>query len=227
MMRYNIFNQIHKGLRALLYDTALKIQQTDFAAPEEAASVLEQTQMVLDFFDGHAAHEDHFILPAIEAYEPDTVMVFEQEHGEDHALAEKLRGLISAYQHALSTDGKLELGNSINVHFVSFMVFNLEHMAKEEKILNRALWKYYSDAEIMAINKKIVMALPAEQLVNGNVWMMRGLNDAELAAWMKAVQRSEAAPMLPGLLELAEKQLNQKRFEKLSSRLTEGALLAS
>ena len=30
MSRFNVFNQIHKGLRAMLYDTALTLQQTHF-----------------------------------------------------------------------------------------------------------------------------------------------------------------------------------------------------
>jgi hypothetical protein len=29
-MRYNMFNQIHKALRVLLYDTGVLISQTDF-----------------------------------------------------------------------------------------------------------------------------------------------------------------------------------------------------
>jgi len=33
--RYNIFNQLHKGLEALLYDTAIMIQQTSFCQPAE------------------------------------------------------------------------------------------------------------------------------------------------------------------------------------------------
>ena len=36
MKRYNIFNQVHKGLRALLYETIIKLQQTDFTDTEDA-----------------------------------------------------------------------------------------------------------------------------------------------------------------------------------------------
>ena len=82
--RFNIFNQIHKALRALLYDTALTLQQTYFGNPDEVETALEKLRLILDIFDKHADHEDQFVLPAIQAYEPSLVDAFEKEHVEDH-----------------------------------------------------------------------------------------------------------------------------------------------
>ena len=62
MKRYNIFNQVHKGLRALLHETILKLQQTDFTDAEDAEEAVEQVQTVLALFDEHAHTEDSFIL---------------------------------------------------------------------------------------------------------------------------------------------------------------------
>ena len=42
-MRFNPFRQIHQGLRALLYDTALCIQHTHFENPDEMNFALEKT----------------------------------------------------------------------------------------------------------------------------------------------------------------------------------------
>jgi hypothetical protein len=70
MKRYNIFNQIHKGLRALLYETIIKLQQTDFTDAEDADEAVQQVKIILDLFDEHAHTEDNFILPAIVEYEP-------------------------------------------------------------------------------------------------------------------------------------------------------------
>ena len=62
--RYNVFNQIHKGLRGMLYDTAIRLQQTDFSRLE-ASTIVDQLEQVLIFFDEHAENEDQFILPHI------------------------------------------------------------------------------------------------------------------------------------------------------------------
>ena len=54
MQRYNIFNQVHKGLRELLYQTASRLQQTDFSTHQEREAILEQVNIVVDLFDKHA-----------------------------------------------------------------------------------------------------------------------------------------------------------------------------
>ncbi|GAB3332629.1 hypothetical protein GCM10027299_39340 [Larkinella ripae] len=46
--RYNVFNPIHKGLRGMLFDTAIRLQQTDLAQPEARATV-EQLEQLLRF----------------------------------------------------------------------------------------------------------------------------------------------------------------------------------
>ena len=86
-MRFNIFNQVHKALRALLYDTALTLQQTHFSNADEAEAAIAKVKAVLDVFDQHAEHEDNFVLPAIQQYEPSMVDAFEQEHVEARAAS--------------------------------------------------------------------------------------------------------------------------------------------
>ena len=91
----------------------------------------------------HAAHEDHFILPAIQQYEPSLADLFALEHIKDHSLSEKLRDLLVVHNHAVKPEVKIETGQAISRAFQEFMVFNLEHMSKEETVLNEILWRYY------------------------------------------------------------------------------------
>ena len=42
MKRYNLFYQIHKGLRTMLYETAIGLQQTDFCNEEETDAIAER-----------------------------------------------------------------------------------------------------------------------------------------------------------------------------------------
>lgn len=58
--RYNSFNQVHKGLRAYLYDTALKLQQTDLADARAGESAMKQVEELLVLFESHAQNEDEF-----------------------------------------------------------------------------------------------------------------------------------------------------------------------
>lgn len=226
MTRFNIFNQIHKALRAMLYDTSLTLQQTYFADADEAETAMEKVRQVVDIFDGHAAHEDHFVLPAIQQYEPSLADAFEQEHVKNHALSEKLRGLLTVYNHAIKTEVKLETGQAINRAFIDFMIFNLEHMAKEETVLNKVLWRYYSDEEIKAINKRIVAAIPQDEMAVASAWMMRGLSNIEISGWLKAIEKNAPQPVFTQLFSIAEKELPENRFRKVLENLTEGTMVA-
>ncbi len=225
-MRYNIFNQIHKALRALLYDSALLIQQTNFANPEEAELAIARVKFVMDYFDGHAEHEDRFVLPAIVQYEPSLVDAFEQEHVEDHELAERLRQLVTEFEAAATAEAKLESGLAIHYAFIAFMAFNLEHMNKEETVLNERLWRFYTDQEIIGINQQIVASIPPAEASGAFEWMMKGMNNVEITGWLKVVQKNAPQPVFNLLLDVAEKELSSDRFRIIQENLTEGAMLA-
>ena len=226
MSRFNIFNQVHKGLRAMLYDTALSLQQTNFADTNEAEAVIKKVKTVVDLFDGHAAHEDDFILPAIQQYEPSIVDSFEMEHIHDHALSEKLRGLLMVYRHAIKTEVKIETGLNLTRAFEAFMIFNLQHMAKEEAVLNKILWRYYSDDEIKAINKRLVASLPQEEVAIASTWMLRGMSNEEISNWLKVVEKTAPQPVFAQLFSLAEKELSHDRFRSILETLTDGVMVA-
>jgi hypothetical protein len=226
MTRYNIFGQVHKGLRAMLYETALRLQQTDFVNPEEAEASLALVEVVTDLFDSHAHTEDTMVFAAIQQSEPSLVYVFEQEHEEDHALAQRMRGLLTAFTHAVTSDDKTAVGVAITQSFIDFMIFNLKHMAKEESIINDALWKYYSDFDLHGITQKIVAAIPPPTMAHFSRWMMRGLSNNEITAWMKEVKNNAPDFIFQSLMQTAAQELDEQRWLLVQEAITEGAMLA-
>jgi hypothetical protein len=219
-MRVNIFNQIHKGLRALLYETSILLQQTDFSNKEEMQTAIKRVTLVADLFDDHAHHEDNYILPAIQEYEPSIVDAFEQEHEMDAKLSRALKDSLVALQMA-SPLVRPDMAGVLSKTFIQFMVFNLEHMAKEESILNKILWRYYSDEEILGIQRKIVAGLSPWSASVGTRWMMRGLNNPEIIHWLKTVEESAPEAVFQNLFATAEKELSEHRFRQVQEALEE------
>ena len=226
MQRYNIFNQVHKGLRELLYQTASHLQQTDFSTNQEREAILEQVNIVVDLFDKHAHTEDSFILPALTQYEPSVCNLFEEEHVQDHALGEKLRAILKGLENSTAVDDINTWGAVLRPVFVEFLVFNLNHMAKEEEVLNKLLWRYYSDEELHGITQKIIAYQPPEALQLFSAWMMKGLSNNEITLWLKEVKTSAPDFIFNGLLALAEKELPAKRWSAIQENIMEGALMA-
>lgn len=226
MQRYNSFNQIHKALRALLYDTALHLQQTWFADANAAEPALQKIEIVLNSFDSHAHHEDHFILPAVELYNKELVDEFEKEHVTDLALSNRLRHLLNIYRYAVSGEEKLEAGSAISKAFVEFMVFNLQHMAKEEILINQVLWEHYTDQQIMDIQQKLVATIPPQELAVASKWMFRGINDMEAVYWLMGVRATAPPVVFQSLVQTGEKELPAERWNRIWSQVNRDAMVA-
>jgi len=225
-MRYNTFYQIHKALRAMLYETAIELQRTDFNNEEESAEALANIKTVVNLFDKHAYHEDTVVFPAVEKYEPSIVDAFEQEHIKDLELGSKLRTLMAMFDSVESDDDKIQVGSAIRKSFVDFLAFNLQHMAKEEDIINNLLWRYYTDDEIRAIEYQIVLKQTAEATALVWKWMLRGLSNQEITSWLRTVEKNAPEAVFNNLFSMTEKELSNTRFRQVLEGLTEGAMLA-
>jgi hypothetical protein len=216
MERYNSFNIIHKGLRAALYETALQLQQTDFTQKEQVEEALNRVKEIVMLFEGHAHKEDSFILPMIHEYEPSVVASFNAEHEEDEKLGNELNSAVEKVAVSSMPSEKIASGRELIECFVRFMIFNLEHMAKEEDIINQILWRYYSDDEIRAVVSQISANTPPWMQDFYVKWMLRGINNMEAAVWMKAIEKGTPPVVFQTLLQKAEQELPAWRFQKIS-----------
>jgi hypothetical protein len=221
-----MFYQVHKGLRAMLYATAGTLQQTDFLNEEEATTAMKMVEEAVYLFDEHAHTEDHFILTAIEKYEPSAAALFEEEHVLDLELSNRLRALLSIFRHSEAEEAVIQTGGAIRLAFTEFMVFNLQHMAKEESKLNGLLWKYFTDDELKGITQSIIANIPPENMARFSTWMMRGLSNNEIISWLKEIKNNAPEFVFNSMLCLAEKELTQSRWTLVQGSITEGAMLA-
>jgi hemerythrin-like domain-containing protein len=224
MPRYNTFNHIHKALRALLYNTALCLQQTDFGTKEECDAAVEKVVAVLDLFEAHAQQEDHHILPALFDFEPSVADAFEQEHVKDEKLSQALYATIAEIYRTTVAAEKLRLGRRLTAGFIQFMIFNLNHMAKEEDVLNNLLWRYYTDAEIKAIERVIRENTPPEKQPFVAQWMLRGLSNVETVSWLTEVQQQAPAALFDQIIAMAQSELPGSRFQQIAAHFSKATL---
>lgn len=219
--RYNTFYRIHKGLRAMLYETALKIQQTDMADPEAGAPVIGAVNEVLLMFGTHADSEDRFYNIPLENIDSSVATLFEKEHVEDHRLAAQLEQLVHDWSEAATRETRQEIGKELFYSFNEFIAFNLYHMNKEEKLLNQVLWKHYDDQEIIQKERTLVQSLTPEKIALSGRVMARGLNDREIAEWHREVRATAPAPVYGLLKSISQKELPAKRWESIQRALEE------
>jgi hypothetical protein len=224
--RYNSFNQIHKGLRALLYDTAIKFQQTDLSNKTDGEKVLQQLELLLTLFESHAHNEDEFYNKPLEEVNPEVATLFEKEHDEDHRLGQVLSDLIAKWRKEDDASDRETTGRNLFYAFNEFIAFNLYHMNKEEIELNAVLWNEYSDDSIRATEQELVKRVPPQKMGLYAKWMIRGINDAELSKWLKEVKEFAPPEVFGMLIQLAASELPSFRYEKLKQSLDASAIAA-
>lgn len=204
MLRFNIFNMIHKALRAMLHDMAMALQHTNFADTTEAKAAFDKMNEVIDAFEQHGHHEDSILMPLIEEYQPGLIASFEREHIEDHRMGNDLKQLQYLYHSLETAEERIVAGSAIIKSFGDYLVFNLRHMQREEIDLNKLLWDNYTDEEILKINDSIIAGISAEEMLKTSKWIMRGINRNEAENWLIAVKQKAPEEVFNSLFRLTE-----------------------
>jgi hypothetical protein len=214
-LRFNPFNQIHKGLRALLYHTALSLQHTNFTSDDEVNDAVTKLKEVIYLFEGHAHTEDTLVFPLLKQFAPHIVAEFEQQHVKDHELGCALEQALELIQTAAAAEEKINAAFRLQLAFTEFAAFNLSHMNQEETIVKEALWKHFSDAELLAVMHKIVAAIPPEKNARYSFWMLKGLSLNEIVAWYKGIKAGAPPFVFDQMMALAEASLSEVRYTAL------------
>jgi hypothetical protein len=218
-MRYNSFNKVHKALRAFLYDTALKLQQTDFTNKEAGENLLVQIEQLLLLFESHAHNEDHFFNKPLEEVNKEVAILFEKEHEEDHRLAIVLKKAIKDWRAASTISERSMAGSNLFYAFNEFIAFNLYHMNREETLLNQVLWDNYTDDQIKITEKQIVQNTAPEKMMMYASWMIRGINTKEMIHWMRELSVMAPKPLYEQVYTMAKQIWGEMRWREVEEAL--------
>lgn len=221
MLRYNIFNMIHKALRLKLYETAQALLHTYFGDKDGAAEVLNKLNEIIDAFENHGYHEDSILMPVIAKFQPEMIASFEKDHKDDHHFGNELKQLQLIYHAAQSDDERTVAGSAITLAFTDYMIFNLQHMQREEVELNKLLWDNFSDDEIKKISHEIETSIPPEEMAVTARWIMQAINSNEVTEWLIAVKENAPEHIFNLLFELTETCLPEQFREKVQQAVQE------
>lgn len=223
-LRYNAYNEIHKALRAELYDTALLLQQTDFYSEKNAVPAFKRINSVLNLFDGHAHHEDKHIMPLVKQFDEATYNTIESEHATDEALTHQLQNKMDAYENAATENNRIRIGNDIMYLFIEFVAFNLSHMNKEEHLINEILWANFTDEEILQVSNAIRAEISPQEMAQVFQLMAKGVSNLELIKMLTGMQTAMPPDVFEQFLKMTEAVLSPSRMERVNEGLKEDIL---
>jgi len=216
--RFNIYLQIHKGVRAALATLLLQVGRTDPHDEAEIAETLTAVRDLLTFLREHLQHEDDWIHPALEARRPGS------SHGtrDDHAHhAEALAALVSTLRAVERCPGGQRGTGLMRLYrqLALFVAENLEHMHVEETDNHAALVASYSDAELHELDRRLVASIPPAALMTALRWMLPNMNAPDRAAMLGAMRAAAPAEVVDAVLAMIRPHLTVRDRAKLGAAI--------
>jgi len=216
--RFDIYQPIHKALRAFMGDTLVAVGRMDTNDDSEVAATLTQARSLLEVLALHLEDENRFVHTAMEARREGSASRTASDHIEhEHALAE-LEGLIDAVQETGST-GRPAAASELYRRLALFVAENLEHMSIEERDNAAVLWAEYSDSELAEIEASIIASVPPALMAVATRWMMLALSHPERVGMLQGIRQSAPTEAFEGVLAIARSNLSGRDWMKLVTAL--------
>lgn len=221
--RFNIYQSVHKGLRAFMSDTLCRVGRTDYTDPVERQECADALRSLLRLCHEHLGHENHFIHVAMERRCPGSSVQGTDEHvGHEAAIAR----LHAALDHALQAHPSAQalawqqLYQSLSL----FVAENHEHMVLEERDHNAVLWQHFSDEELIEIHDALIATIPAVEMAIHLQWMLPQLSHPERVAMLGGMRQGMPAEVFAAQLQVVQPLLDARSWLKLAAALEVGGV---
>jgi hemerythrin-like domain-containing protein len=216
--RFDIYRNIHMGLRACMMEVLLAVGRMDPEDVAELGTVLGQVRFLVRFCQMHLKKEDKFVHPAMEARAPGSTAHIAAEHEEHIAAFASLETAVVAVEQA-PEGARLEPALALYKQLALFVGENFVHMHIEETDHNEVLWRTHSDAEIMAIEQAIIASLTPEDKPTSLRWMLPALSPQVRGMMVGMLSQNLPPEAMAGILQLLKPHLSEANWGKLTKAL--------
>lgn len=215
--RYNIYTLIHKGLRASMCQNLVDLGRLDDSDSDAVLTQLEATENLLHFCRGHLQHENDFIHTAIRELRAAPLKTAD-DHVEHDLEIESLLCYIAQIKY-LSAPERASALQALYAGFSLFVAENFNHMRVEETYNAELLWEFFSDAEIHAIEQRLVASLAPEDNLRSLLIMLPNIRHGERIQLLEGFRQAVPADVFQMTLNLLKPLLNTKEWLKLNRDL--------
>lgn len=220
--RYDMYAQIHKGLRSFMADTLFRIGRLDPSDELDLAEGAAQLRGLLALCRGHLEHENDFVHAAMEARRPGSSGQAAGDHIHHLRSIAALEAELDALERA-EGEARAEAALELYRGLALFVAENLEHMHHEETAHNAVLWDAYSDAELEAIERALVASVAPQEMAAVARWMLPAMSAPERAAKLCEMRPALPPQAFAGILGMLKAQLSERDWYKLGPALAPAA----
>lgn len=216
--RHNIFKRTHKGLRSMLFDAGAKIQQTDFTKQKQGEAAISVIKQTTRSFLYHLSKEDSILYHSVVLYAPYIVAMIEQTNIKDEALAKSIDQTIDQYEELNIKKEKIAFGHQLQAVFFEFTAAVLQHMNKEETVINELLWSNYTDKQLVGMEVEMMKQATSSDCTWYTGKILKELSNREILVWVDSIKEHASPFMLKKLISTARIVLPIDRWQMIRGK---------
>lgn len=217
-LRYSIYTGVHKGLRAFMADTLVRVSRMDPHDDIEVTQALEQLRELLRLCRSHLHHENLFMHPALERAVPHAALRTADDHVQHEAEIAQLDRLAASLPAAAGME-RAALAHRLYLAVTRFVGENFTHMHVEETDNQAVLVAAYTDEELLALEAAIVAHIDPADAAAFRRWIIPSLNAAERLRVFRNARAHAPPGAFAGMLALARETLSERDWYKLERGL--------
>jgi hypothetical protein len=217
--RVDLYREIHKGLRHVLFDVTLRAGRVD---PDDDGQVLDlvgETRGVVGLL---AAHHDYEEQPdfaeLVAAHAPAAAGSVDEDH---RVLAERLDWLASRADElaAAPPAARAVIAHAHYLELAAFTGAYLAHLDVEERVVMPALAAACDDAELGSTRAVALATVPPDIRATALAEMLPALAPAERIALVSEVLAGAPPEAVVGVRAIAAQVLSEAEYDGLESTL--------
>jgi hypothetical protein len=215
---FDIYRNIHKGIRAGLFSMTQSVGTVD---PHDAAAVGAVTGRWSDMVEllvAHAEHEDEFVQPVIERFNPAYAAEIAEAHPRLEWQMAELEVLADRAADACPEQTRM-LVHRLYLGLASFTAEYLQHQEFEEFEVMVMLSQHLPFEELLAVDNAIVASIEPDMMAKCAALMLPAMNIEDQTDLFEGARLGVPPEVFQGMLMLAQSALDPVRYDALARRL--------
>jgi hypothetical protein len=215
---YDIYRDIHKGIRNGLFSVTLAAGEVDPHDAEAVRAVAERWTDLVGVLVAHAEHEDEFVQPVIERHNPAYAAEIAEAHPRLEAQMAELEVLADRATDACPEQVRL-LTHRFYLGLASFTAEYLQHQEFEEFEVMVMLSQHLSVDELLAVDNAIVASIEPDMMARSAALMLPAMNIEDQTELYEGARAGVPPEVFQGMLMLGQAVLEPVRYQALCDRL--------
>ena len=185
MKQTGLHERIHKGFRVWLFETGIRVQQTDFTNADEGRKMASELLELLRTLDRKYLLETQFFFPALALQAPFSVSLLEEEKREAENHSRQLGRLIQQYFQPGTRGHVTKTGFSIQEGFCKLVSFLMVYMNHQDALF-RELTGNGPGADYSFEDLARLLVNEGEPIENIMLMLLKGMGQREILQWLQA-----------------------------------------